>query len=558
MPLRLFKPSFVAPTMRASALVLAAMALSSCAEMSKVEFFPAFRGEAAPTPAAVETQPLDPLNAAPPVAAAALDPLNAPPPPTATTVAAGDPSKVDPLKVDPMAASAAPKGGSQMVPLGSLNASDKQPAPKRNGPAPLIPNAPQPTPQPAPVPQPVAQAAPVVATPTPTPAPVAAAPMPAPAPAAPVAAPPATLLQLAAKPATAQPETMAAMPAPIEQPKRTTLSEFFNRTSPTTDQAVAQPGSGTLIPAPALPEAREFVPAQISVAQPMTAGATMGAPKLSVGENNIIRRFQVLARLLDEGLMTQEEFDKRRAANIGALLPYSKEPPAAGLDRSVPAPAAISARLQALGRSLEMRAISARQHELERSTILNSLLPERPDPRAPKMPPPSDMFALADAAARLGYLREESLIGEGEFDNEKTSMDRVMRGSDPIERKSVASNSKANPTNVTAKPAMGAAGKEMAGDSNAPAAPETFTGPVLHLASFRSAEGARSGFEQAKTKNPEVFANLRMEARRTQIPGQGTFYRLLVGPFASLTDAEATCVEMKKMDQFCRPSADGS
>ncbi|MSO99070.1 MAG: SPOR domain-containing protein [Rhodospirillaceae bacterium] len=97
-----------------------------------------------------------------------------------------------------------------------------------------------------------------------------------------------------------------------------------------------------------------------------------------------------------------------------------------------------------------------------------------------------------------------------------------------------------------------------AGTETAPPAPETFTGPVLHLASFRSAEGARSAFEQAKAKNPPVFANLRFESRRTNVEGQGTFYRLLVGPFASLTDAEATCVEMKKLDQFCRPTADGS
>jgi cell division septation protein DedD len=533
MPLRISKLSG-ATYLRAGAVALSALALSSCANMSNIEFFPAFnRGEDAQA-APIAAQPLDPLSAPAP-AAAAIDPLNAPPPPAPTASMAV--AAVDPLKADPMAASAGAPSGSQMVPLGSLNAADVAAAPKRSGPAPLIPNAPQAQAQqpravqPAPQPMPAAAPAPVAPTPA------APAPMP-------------SVAQAPPQPAMAQPETVAA------SPKRATLSDFFNRTLPSTNAEVAAPGTGVLMPTPAPPEAREFVPAQISAAEPMT-GAAKSAPKLSAGENNIIRRFEVLARLLDEGLMTQEEFDKRRAANVGALLPYSKEPPAVGLDRPVPAPGAISARLQALGRSLEMRAITARQHELERSTILNSLLPERPDPRAPKAPPPSDMFALADAASRLGYLREESLIGEGEFDAEKTAMDRVMRGADPVDRKPLASarsGSASGASSAAAKPAAPAA----APAASEPPPPETFTGPVLHLASFRSAEGARSGFEQAKTKNPELFANLRLEARRTNVPGQGTFYRLLVGPFASLADAEATCVEMKKVDQFCRPTADGS
>jgi cell division septation protein DedD len=524
MPLRL-SDAPLSKVARRVGLLASALTLASCANISNVEFFPAFHDAGGKTDKAVASQPLDPLSA--PAPAAAVDPLNAPPPPA--MVAAADPLKADPMAAAPTSTSS----GSQLVPLGSLSPADAAPAPRRTGPAPLIPNAPQPAPTPAPV------AAAPKPTPTPTPAPVVAqTPAPAPAP-TPMPAP----VQAA------QPETLAAAAAPAEPAKRATLSEFFNRTFPTTNVETAAPGAGTLMISAPPPAAREFVPAQISPSQPMM-NASMGAPKLSVGEGNIVRRFQVLSRLLDEGLITQEEHDRRRAANAGALLPYSKEPPALGLDRPVPAPGAISARLQALGRSLEMRAITARQHELERGVILNSLLPERPDPRAPKTPPPSDMFALADAAGRLGYLREEDLISEAEFDTEKSAMDRVMRGDDPAVRKPMNTASSAKP--ATAKPA---APEPMAADPNAP---ETFSGPVLHLASFRSAEGARSGYEQAKAKNPQLFANLRFEARRTNVPGQGTFYRLLVGPFSALADAEATCVEMKKVDQFCRPTADGS
>jgi hypothetical protein len=557
MPLGLRMVVDFAPKRWGTVLVCAS-ALSGCANLASTGLFPPRDGSAdtrASAPA------VDALDAPAPANAMTIDPLNAPAPTDAASINAGG-------------------AGSQLVPLGALNAADMAPTPKRNGPAPLIPNAPVvATTAPVPTPTP-AMVAPVMPTPAPTPAPVPAArpePIAAyPAPAVPYTGQPAPILP--------QPETVAAAPVPQpaatpEAPRRATLSEFFNRTLPSTNTETAAPGTGVLFPVDAAqaqaepPDAREFVPAQLSAAEPMMNAAS-AAPKLTAGESNSMRRFQVLSRLLDEGLITQEEYGRRRSANIGGLLPYSKEPPGIGLDRPVPAPAAISARLQALGRSLEMRAISASQHEFERGVILNSLLPERPDPRAARLPPPTDMFALADAAGRLSYLREESLITEGEFDAERNAMDRAMRGVDPTGRSS-ASSSRSNASAMNGETGNGgsrnASGQrasspgleaslrgEKADEAAVEKAPETLQGPVLHLASFRSTEGARSGFEQAKAKNPKLFESLRFEARRANVPGQGTFYRLLVGPYASMIEAEAACVEMKKADQFCRPTPDGN
>ncbi|MBL8628945.1 MAG: SPOR domain-containing protein [Rhodospirillaceae bacterium] len=555
MPLR-----FV-PQMKAAFLLTTIMALSGCASLSDGALFPSFGSGDDDKAAAIATQPVDPLD-------------------------------VDPLTVDAASAqTASASGGSQMVPLGTLNANDMNAAPgaapKRNGPAPLIPAGAQAA---APAPQPTApqDAAPQAA------APQATASQTPPAQAAPVLTPPPgmTAQNAAAPPpqvTVAQPETLGlnlprqnvttsaakaaavtarapVMPATPAQP---------DAQSPLA-QLMAPPGATPMAdarefnPQPAMPsqaagpvqsDAREFVPAQISMTEPMVNGGP-GAPKLTVGDSNVIRRFQILSKLLDEGLITQEEHDRRRAANIGALLQYSKEPPGLGLDRPVPAPAAISARLQALGRSLEMRAITTRQHEMERMTILNSLLPEKPDPRAPKAPPPSDMFALADSAGRLAYIRDQDLISEGEFTAEKAAMDRVMRGGEGVQRVSTgSSSSSASGATAGAKSAANAKAANAAANPAAPAdagAPQALSGPVLHLASFRSAEGARSGYEQAKTRNPNLFANLRFEARKTNVPGQGNFYRLLVGPFGSMAEAEAACVEMKKVDQFCRPTPDGS
>ncbi|MCB2109139.1 MAG: SPOR domain-containing protein, partial [Rhodobacteraceae bacterium] len=83
--------------------------------------------------------------------------------------------------------------------------------------------------------------------------------------------------------------------------------------------------------------------------------------------------------------------------------------------------------------------------------------------------------------------------------------------------------------------------------------PPPVTGAVLHLASFRTEEAAMRGWEQALAKNQALLANLRPVIRKADLgPQQGLFYRLMIGPFASLTDAEATCIELKKSDQFCR------
>ena len=517
----LYMSSRFASQTKAALLLTTMLALSGCAGMSDGSLFPSF-GDGDKQVAQIEAQPVDALD-------------------------------VDPLNFDPANASAAPaQGGSQIVPLGTLTANDMAatsaaPA-KRNGPAPLIP----------PGSEAVSRAEPPLKTAQP------AAPLPAPTPAqqpaqaAPVLTPPPGMTAQSAT--TPPPQVTVAQPETISLPRQnvnTTSAKGAIATSrapvmpnASVQQEALSPTAQLMMPpstearefapqsaVPSPPDAREFVPAQITLTEPMTNGAA-GAPKLTVGDNNVIRRFQILSKLQDEGLITQEEYVRRRAANIGALLQYSKEPPGIGMDRPVPAPAAISARLQALGRSLEMRAITTRQHEMERTTILNSLLPEKPDPRAPKAPPPADMFALADAAGRLAYIRDQDLISEGEFAAEKAAMDRVMRGGDSVQRVSAnadaSSSGKAGKSATAAKPA-GAAPAAAA----APEAPQTLSGPVLHLASFRSAEGARSGFEQAKARNPNLFANLRFEARKTNVPGQGNFYRLLVGPFGSLPEAEA-------------------
>ena len=88
-------------------------------------------------------------------------------------------------------------------------------------------------------------------------------------------------------------------------------------------------------------------------------------------DRNVLQRFETLKKLRDQGLMTPQEYDVRRKANLGALLYLTQPPPAAGLNRTVPSSELIIQRLKAIGKALELRAITVRQHGAERNTIVN-------------------------------------------------------------------------------------------------------------------------------------------------------------------------------------------
>ncbi|MEQ8192927.1 MAG: tetratricopeptide repeat protein, partial [Rhodospirillales bacterium] len=111
---------------------------------------------------------------------------------------------------------------------------------------------------------------------------------------------------------------------------------------------------------------------------PKTIADAPSMPMIPVGDVNVINRFKTLMALRDEGLVTQDEFDARRRTNIGSLLPLTSPPPASGLDRPVPTTGQISSRLRAIGRALEMRALTVSQHASERSMILDALMPAAP------------------------------------------------------------------------------------------------------------------------------------------------------------------------------------
>jgi cell division septation protein DedD len=88
------------------------------------------------------------------------------------------------------------------------------------------------------------------------------------------------------------------------------------------------------------------------------------------------------------------------------------------------------------------------------------------------------------------------------------------------------------------------------------AAPASASGSVaVHLASFRSEERARIGWTELQDRHA-ALKGLEPRISRIDIPGQGTYYRLLAGPVTDRAAAEALCGRLTT--QYCKPSFGGN
>ncbi|MGB0682476.1 MAG: SHOCT domain-containing protein [Magnetovibrionaceae bacterium] len=279
--------------------------------------------------------------------------------------------------------------------------------------------------------------------------------------------------------------------------------------------------------------------------QPAGVNSTNAAALLSDADRSVVSRFGTLAALRDQGLITQDEFNIRRQANLGALLPLTTPPPAAGLDRPVPGAEQISARLRAIGRALELRAMTVSQHAAERSMILDALMPSAPVMVANPTPPPQGLMQAADSVRRLEVLRDQGFISSDEYTRERSAVEMAMQPRPPQGMTAPAGPNAAAPG---ANSAQMAAGEAMAKPSSGPR-------PGVHLASYRSEKAARDGWAQLKKNHPQQLGSLSMDIARVNMgAGKGTFYRLKAGPLTSASAAKDLCSQLKRRRQYCEPS----
>lgn len=268
------------------------------------------------------------------------------------------------------------------------------------------------------------------------------------------------------------------------------------------------------------------------------SGPVPGGPDAIIGQftaedANVVSRFVTLEVLKDQGLVTQEEYNVRRRANIGALLPLTSPPPASGLERPVPDTDQISGRLRAIGRALELRAISVSQHSAERNMILDALMPAAPVMVANPALPPRGLLAAADAVRRLEKLQETGVISTDEYTKERGSIEQTMQSS---------------PMNSNAVDMMKEGVRQQSGSASGPQ-------PAVHLASYRSAKEAQTGLKTLQSKYKSLLGGLDSEITSVNLgPRKGEFFRLKVGPFPSTKEASDLCRQLKAKRQYCEPT----
>ncbi len=253
---------------------------------------------------------------------------------------------------------------------------------------------------------------------------------------------------------------------------------------------------------------------------------------------NIVERFKTMRSLTEQGLITQGEFSTRRQVNIGALLPLSSNPPAAGLDRSVPPAAQISNRLHAIGRALEMQAISVSQHSSERTMILDALMPAKPTSLAMAPLPPKDLMSAADAIRRLEFLKQADVITGDEYTRERGAIEGSMQAQ-PAGAMQANAQTQA-PQMLGAAPAA----KKMSGFQ-----------PGVHLASYRQTKAAERGWKELQTRFSSKLGGLEKVIERVDLGSpKGVFYRLKAGPLSSNSEAVSVCKTLKQQRQYCDPT----
>ncbi len=281
------------------------------------------------------------------------------------------------------------------------------------------------------------------------------------------------------------------------------------------------------------PPARPYQPpAPAPAPAPVPGGPQAVIGKFADADANIVSRFATTRALRDQGLITQQEFASRRRANIGALLPLTSPPPSAGLDRPVPTTEQISGRLRAIGRALEMRAISVTQHSAERNMILDALMPSAPVVVENPGAPPSGLMQAADAVRRLEQLRDGGYITSDEYAKERQAIEGAMQPAPP---KMAPVAMAPTPDKPRAKASSGSR-------------------PAVHLASYRTRKNANKGWAKIKRANKKLLGGLEHEILRVNLGKKGTYYRVKAGPFKSAKAAKQICRKLKRRRQFCEPT----
>lgn len=265
------------------------------------------------------------------------------------------------------------------------------------------------------------------------------------------------------------------------------------------------------------------------IAAPLDAAAD----RARASDDNIATRFQTLRVLLDEGLITADEYNGRRGANIGALLRYSMIPPARDLGRPAPPPAQLVARLRYLAAAYAEHSITAAEQAAERATIMDGLLPLQSIKRADPPPPIRDSLQLAAEIGRVERLRAAMVITEKEAATERAKVTQLLD---------------------SAIAAEDAAQRAAAGVAlTSPLAVSSGVG--VALTTFSSEAQAKRAWAALIKAHATELSGLRLSLRKVPRPHRPSHYRITAGPVADYTTATSLCKSLARQGVTCEATS---
>ena len=87
--------------------------------------------------------------------------------------------------------------------------------------------------------------------------------------------------------------------------------------------------------------------------------------------------------------------------------------------------------------------------------------------------------------------------------------------------------------------------------SGVAAAPSSGGGYAVQVTSQRSEAEAQAAFKELRAKFPNQLGGREPIIRRADLGAKGTYYRALVGPFASMEEAAGMCSGLKAAGGNC-------
>lgn len=306
--------------------------------------------------------------------------------------------------------------------------------------------------------------------------------------------------------------------------------QFYGALVSQNPQATIVTGSGAqAVPRAIADIARERYAALTGPPPDMTPPAVRAAALGVAQDGYVIERFRALRTLLNDGLISREEYDRRRGANLGALLPYVAPPPAAGLGLPGPSTDEVVSRLRALATMYQHKGISADAMAAERDAILEALMPAHPERRADRPWPIANSMQEAAEVGRVQRLLDAKAITTAEAERERRAAAQSLADS---------------------RAAALAAARAAAAQASAPPSPK---GDGVWLGTYRSNELATRAWTTLHARYPKQLDSLLPVVEQVTVRKR-RYWRLTAGPVKDRKAASALCRVLRRHRQTCQPT----